>query len=448
MNEPSPLGDYLDRLEWSAERLVREINRISGPGTTTAKAPYGWIKGSCPRGRLPETVASILSGQLGEHITAQMLWPKRARETLVHLPHLDLDLPWTPRGAWQAAGLLSGHLTGPSPVRPPVLPGPSLVGPALDWLTADDEEPSSQQVGRQIVGPEAVQVLRDRIGQLRRLDDAQGGPLVLEWVTQDLRWAASLVHNGSYDPATGIELHGVVAELAQLAGWLACDQGRAGIGQRYLLAGLHFAHTAHDAILGANIVSCLSYQAMWSGEYQDALRLIRAARKGAGGPRTGRVHALLATRQARAHAQLRDDAACAKALDEASSAYAEGGETPDPSWAYWVSDAVLAADAGRAWLELERPERAEPNLVRGLQLFGDAQPRNRMLHHASLAEARLALGDVDGAADAAHGALNLGEQLVSGRAHVRLRTLASGFARVDSPLARGVVDRAKDALAS
>jgi len=448
MNEPSPLGEYLERLEWSAERLAREINRISGPGTTTAKAPYAWIKGACPRGRLPETVASILSGQLGEHITAEMLWPKRVRGTLVQLPHLELDLAWTQRGAWQAAGLLSEHLTAPPPFRPPVLPGSSLVGSALDWLTADDDEPRSQQAGRQIVGPEAIHVLRDRTGQLRRLDDTQGGPLVLEWVTQDLRWAAALVRNGSYDPETGIELHGVVAELAQLAGWLACDQGHAGLGQRYFLAGLHFAHAARDSALGANIVSCLSYQATWSGEHQDALRLIRAARKGAGGPRTGRVHALLATRQARAHAQLRDAAACAKALDEAASAYAEGGGAPDPSWAYWVSEAVLAADAGRAWLELERPDRAEPELVRGLQLFGDAQPRNRMLHHASLAEARLALGDLDGAADAAHGALNLGEQLVSGRAHARLRTLLAGFVRIDSLLARGVVERAKAALAS
>jgi hypothetical protein len=40
------------------------------------------------------------------------------------------------------------------------------------------------------------------------------------------------------------------------------------------------------------------------------------------------------------------------------------------------------------------------------------------------------------------------QALVSGRAHARLRTLVSGFARVDSLLARGVVDRAKDALAS
>ena len=448
MKEPSPLSGYLDRLEWPAERLAREINRICGPGTTTAKAPYAWLKGACPRGRIPETVASILSGQLGEHITAQMLWPSRVRESLVQLPYLDLDLPWTQRGAWQAAGLLNDHLTGPSPVRPPVLPGHSLVGPALDWLTADAEEPSSQQVGGQVVGPDSVQVLRDRIAQLRRLDDTQGGPLVLEWVAQDLRWAASLVRNSTYDPAIGVQLNGIVAELAQLAGWLACDQGRAGIGQRYFLAGLHFAHSAHDSALGANIVSCLSYQAMWSGDHQDALRLIRAARTGAGGPRTGRVHALLATRQARAHAQLRDDAGCAKALDEAASAYAQDGETPDPSWAYWINDAVLAGDAGRAWLELERPDRAEPNLVRGLQLFGDAQPRNRMLHHASLAEACLALGNLEGAADAAHGALNLGEQLMSSRAHARLRTLASGFARIDSPLARGVVDRAKGALAS
>lgn len=54
-----------------------------------------------------------------------------------------------------------------------------------------------------------------------------------------------------------------------------------------------------------------------------------------------------------------------------------------------MTPAVLAADAGRAWLELGRARRAADGLAEGLRLFGDAQPRNRALHLTSLATAYL-----------------------------------------------------------
>jgi hypothetical protein len=434
MSDTSALSEHLERLGWTAERLAREVNRTCGPDTITLKTPYGWLKGSRPRGQLPGVVAAILSRHLGEQISARSLWPQLASEETAQ------------QGSRHAAALVADICSNSSASRPVLIAGDTLIGSAVDWLTADEEEPQGQDVGKQVVSPEAVQVLRDRIGQLRRLDDSQGGPLVLEWVIQDLRWAAMLVQNGSYDAPTGVSLHGILAELAQLAGWLASDQGRSGLGQRFFLAGLHAAHTGGDSALGANIVSCLSYQAMWAGNQQEALRLIRLARKGAGNRQPGRIRALLATRQARAHALLQDDTACAKALDEAAAAYDARSGSDDPSWAYWVTSAVLAADAGRAWLELSRPDRAAENLVRGLQLFGETQPRNRMLHNASLAEARLASGDLDGAVVAAHDALTLAEQLTSGRAYVRLQAMQSGFARIDSPLSREVVGRTRGAL--
>jgi hypothetical protein len=107
---------------------------------------------------------------------------------------------------------------------------------------------------------------------------------------------------------------------------------------------------------------------------------------------------------------------------------------------------VLAADAGRAWLELGRPDRAESNLLRGLELFGDAQPRNRLLHTMSLAEARLSSGELDGAAEAAGSALDLSNYLDSGRARRRLSNLRGGFSQRESVVARAVCDRIDSVL--
>ncbi|MEV4616769.1 hypothetical protein AB0K43_29875 [Kitasatospora sp. NPDC049258] len=286
------------------------------------------------------------------------------------------------------------------------------------------------------------------IARLCRLDDIQGGPLVLDWVAQDLRWAATLVRSGAYDNQTGVRLHEAFAELAQLAGWVATDLDRVALAQRYFLTGLRAAHTAGDRLLGANIVSCLSYQAAWHGADDDALRLVKVARTGAAGHESGAVQALLATRQARAHAKLGDVVGCERALEQAAASGSAIDGAIDPCWSYWVTPAVLAADAGRAWLELGRPTQAEEHLVRGLELFGQEQPRNRLLHNASLAEARLACEDIEGAAAAAHSAMNLSAHLDSQRARARLRVLHTGFGARDTAVAREVRDRVEDILSA
>ena len=435
---PELLRASLDRLDWSPERLAREINRIAGPDSVSAKAPYGWIKGSVPRGRLPQLAALALSRALGEHITASQLWPASRAGGIAVTAHYGLDLPWNTAGAYRCAHMVT------EPTIPTLLPvtGAIAVTPVMDWLTAPASDLPQRSDGEPI-SPEVLTILTERIAQLRRLDDLQSGSLLLDWITGDLRWVAKLACTGSYDAVTGAWLYRILGELAQLGGWVATDVGQRALGQRLLLAALHFAHTAGDRDLAANIVSCLSYLALWMGVPDDAVRLIRMARQGVGAEASSVVIALLASREARAHAVRGDAAACAVSIDAAAAAFAEPTEATPP-WAYWVTEAVLAADAGRAWLEAGVPHRAEPLLERGLELFGDEQPRNRLLHGISLAHARLAMHDVSGGVDAAEAALELLSTFDSARARSRLSELHTTLVSTGATETDRIVQRISD----
>ncbi|WP_189061541.1 hypothetical protein [Longimycelium tulufanense] len=439
------LSVYLRRLCWSPERLAREINRVAGAGTISPKAPYGWLKGAYPRGNVPDIVAEILSIQLHEDVTVNQVWPTR-RSGQIDSPHGALA---STTGNERSSRLDTDHLdtwmdeSAPSETAP--LPGAHLISAAVDWLTEPLPPPRPQPSGVELTS-EALELIDNRIAQLRHLDDTQGGPLVLDWIRHDLRWVSGLLRNCSYDRFQAVRLHQHMAELAQLAGWLAADLGRHGNAQRYLLVGLRAASKAGDRQLGAHILSCLSYQAAWNGLGKDALRLVRLARKGVVDPLRGRLSALLATREARAHANLMDVAAFQRAAAEAAESYASAGSVVDPSWASWVVPAVLAADEGRSWLDMGQPQRAEPELVRGLTLFGDEQPRNRLLHTISLAEARLDLGELDGAAEAVHAALELTSHLSSKRVRDRLAKVHAALARLDSASSRAARTRIEDVL--
>ncbi|MGW7489596.1 hypothetical protein [Streptomyces sp. NPDC054786] len=424
MNEVAVLASCLARLSWPPERLAREINKRCGSGTISSKAPYNWLKGACPRRRLPYIVAKILSDQLGEPIAVEALWPQ-------HFP------------------------AAPSPQRIPAqrrpmtsVPPPAALDPvtaSVDWLVADDAPPPSRTRGEEV--PEvAVEVLTVRIQQLRQLDDSCSSGLVLDWALQDLQWAKKLAATYSYDTSTGLRLHRIIAELGQLTAWLTADQGMDELSNTRFLSALSAARAAGDRPLAAYIISCMSYRAVWAGRTEEALRLIRIARKGSAQEDMGIGQALLATREARARAGLGDEAGCRRALDEAAELSRAGRPSSEPPWAYWLTPAVMVADAGRAWLELGRPQQAEWHLAHGIDLLQGSQPRNLLLHSTSLAEARLAHREVDGAAEAAAEALTLAENISSQRAHSRLMALRQRFVRYDSAVAREIVQRADDLL--
>jgi hypothetical protein len=440
---PGLLRECLDRLEWAPERLAREINRTANRQVVSAKAPYHWLQGGTPRGTLPELAALTLSRALGEHVTAWQLWPGARAQATAISAHSGLNLPWTADGAWSCAELISRPTA--SLLLP--VPGAIAVAPVVDWFTAPTAAQPSRADGNAVSG-EMVAVLADRVRQLRYLDDVQGGPMLLDWVKQDLRWAASLASTASYDRNTGTALFGVLAELAQLAGWVATDLGQRAFGQRFLLSALRFAHAAGDTELAAAIVSCLSYLALWMDSPADAVNLIRMARQRSAEQASPVTAALLASREARAHASGGSTAECAQALDDAAGLLSAqtASSVPSPSWAYWVTDAVLVADAGRSWLEAGLPERAIPLLQDGLRLFGNSQPRNRLLHGVSLAQAMLLTRQVDGAVQATDQALTLTGGQDSDRVRSRLAELRTALATSAGGQAIAVAGRIADRI--
>ena len=172
------------------------------------------------------------------------------------------------------------------------------------------------------------------------------------------------------------------------------------------------------------------------------------ARRGARGLPGGTFQALLASREARVQARLGRRGRCENALEDARSAFAGRREDDDPDWVYWVSSAVLAADAGRAHLDLGLPREAAADLSTGLVMFGSAQPRNRALHLTSLAQAHLLAGEVEEAATATDAALALARANQSRRITERLQGLLSSFAAVPAPVAQQTAERVRTALAA
>lgn len=354
MGKDSRLAISLEILQWTPERLAREINRRYGDGTVSLKAPYGWIKGAYPRGRVPGFVATILSESLGRVVEIRHIWPQRFPETESTGNDGDLRLspPWSEEHVDRILRPLVEQDDEEQLQAPFLVPGAGLVLLAVDWLTAEGRPASARTEGAEL-DPEMIDMLFGRIARLRRLGDAQNSALVLNWVVHELRWARHLTTNASFDAPTARRLYGAIAELAQLAGWLAADHGKRAQGQQYLIAGLRASSLAGDPNLGAYILSCLSHHLMRGGNGLDALRLIRLADAGADASAPTVLRSLLASHEARAHAQLGDEAACRRLSAKAAALFDASGAETDPSWAIGPKR-HLAAGAGRAQLAQRR----------------------------------------------------------------------------------------------
>ncbi|WP_207920275.1 hypothetical protein [Saccharopolyspora aridisoli] len=100
----------------------------------------------------------------------------------------------------------------------------------------------------------------------------------------------------------GRRLFSAFGELAQLAGWVASDAGRCADAQRFYLSGADASEAAGDRVLGAQLLSSLSYQLANVGKRRDAALLARTAVRGAEGASTV-VRALLLERLAWASAK-------------------------------------------------------------------------------------------------------------------------------------------------
>ena len=269
------------------------------------------------------------------------------------------------------------------------------------------------------------------VAGLRRQDDLVGGTDLAGPAGRELDAA---LHRPEGAPVSR-RLLGLVAEAAQLSGWLAADAGAPRSALAAYRTALTAAAAAGDRPLAAHVLGSASHLLAGHGDPRGALLLARTGVAGAGRAASDTLRALLLHRVAFAAALCGERRAAHTALGQAATAAARRDPAQDPSWLYWLDEAELSAMRGRCLAALGRPLRAEPLLTEAVRRTG--QPRTAALYGSWLARVCLDLGEVERAGEVAGDALLDAVRSGSARAATEIACVRAGLApHRDVPEAR------------
>jgi hypothetical protein len=223
--------------------------------------------------------------------------------------------------------------------------GSSMFG----WFRAQPPRSSSTRA----VGMADVQIIREMTQTFRRLDNRFGGGHARSAVTNYLASdVLPLFREGRYRDGVRRDLFAAVAELDQLAGWIAYDVGDADSGCRHLRHAMRLCHDVGDEALAGEMLAGMSHQAAFLRLPALATDLARAAKDS--GKRAG-VAALVsesAVMEAHGLALANDPKGCLVALRESEQAFAAAEDRDRPEWLAYFDGAYLAAKFGHCFRDL------------------------------------------------------------------------------------------------
>ncbi|MGH3869470.1 MAG: hypothetical protein ACRDQ4_25865 [Pseudonocardiaceae bacterium] len=408
------LSQLLAGVSWSGERLAREICRVLGTGAVHPTAPYKWLKGHQPRrDEVRQAIAFVLSQASSRLITVSELWPGCTPHDLRLIPAADgMEVPWTLAGTlaiihdWLLGGLMDRRVFM-------AVGGPGLT--QLAW-TAVNTKPARLVAalnGGQ-VDVTLIEQVEETIPQLRQLDDQRGGGGAnLTYVNAQFQVVGQLLQTAGHGGQVTRRLLVALAELGQLAGWMAADCERHGLAQRYYLTALRAAHNAGDKPLAAHALSAMAYHVACREQAGDAISLgsaaVELARRS---PVT--VQALVTNRLAYGYAVAGDAGRFHAAYGRAR----ELSEHPTghrPRWAYFVSPQFIDVSGGYYQVSLgmagtRHSRRHLDSAVTLLTPSASAAPdylyqRDALLDGTWLAIAHLGCGELEQACEVGRTAL-------------------------------------------
>lgn len=316
------------------------------------------------------------------------------------------------------------------------------VAPSRDWLLATIDEATAPT---RLVSSSQVDAIRRTFGAFQELDVMRGGGHARHQLAAYLTSSVTPLLRMN-DPATdtGRALFEAGAEQLYLIGWMAFDDGKHVLAQRYLIQALRLAQEAHSTELGAHVLAGLADQANLTGNPAQALQLARAGRVGLKRGRSPACLADLWALQARAEASLSDSKAVARSINESERAADNVSPGEEPEWARFILGAYLHGEYANAFHDVDRPNEA----ARFAALSADearqqGRARRGSLAHATLARSALDDHDLEVAAAEATTTVELAATVTSSRsieAVADLRSRLSGH--TGSPAVVDFLDRA------
>ncbi|GAA0935074.1 helix-turn-helix transcriptional regulator [Nonomuraea longicatena] len=428
---------------WSQSEMARRL-REAGTGryavNTRRDGIWYWEHGRIPDKPTQILIADILG--IPVETVDERPWPEWLSEDPIQRP---APRPWTLLGAAQSLNEVAGGAVDVTRRELALISGGALTASLFAWITADPVAAGQITTGQRI-GDGALSRLEERARVLRRMDDADGGGIILSETASALALATGLLRDRRYSNAHGSRLYAVASDLArQRAAALFDVRGECADGA--FETALRAAHIAGDNALGANCLAFWTVSAYNSGRLHDAESMATAALAAVRGRTTPRIEAMLTSRRARARAHLNDHR-CWADFDRAEELLAQADGHDDPDWVYWFDQAELLGARASSLRDMGQPKPAETTFAQAQALFAPSWLRTRALYLTRQADVQFAQGHIEQACATAGEALELTEAISSHRSIAPLLDLAGRLDAYAVPEARGFCERVRTVLAA
>jgi len=440
-----------ERTGWSRKELARRVNRRGQARglhlNTDASRIRAWFAGQHPQAPVPAILCELFSEHFGYPVPPEEIGLAADADTGVGLTYQASV------GATVAAvadlGRNDVHRRNFLHNAPFV--AAAAIAPSRDWLLATLDATTPRPGGR--IGHKQVAAIRETFAVYQEADVMRGGGHARRALTQYVTGhVLPLVREADPDTDTGAGLFAAASEQTYLLGWMAFDDDRQALAQRYLLHSLRLSQASGDAMLGAHVLAGLSDQARILGHPHEALQLATTGRHGLSRAYSPACAARLWALQARAHASLGEPREAAHAIAESEAAFERVHRDDEPEWARFIDIAYLTGEWANAFGDIARPtESTRFARLSATEAHTQNRARRGTLSQAALARAALTNGhiDLDAAVHNAHRALDLAITVKSSRcihAITELRARLQPFHTVT--LARDFDERARLTLAS
>ncbi|RRO19457.1 hypothetical protein EIL87_04490 [Saccharopolyspora rhizosphaerae] len=274
-----------------------------------------------------------------------------------------------------------------------------------------------------------IDQLRASTAHLVRLDGESGGTALVPVAARAFREASARLAAGNVPSSLEADCTATVAELGEVAAWLAFDAGQHGRARRLSSAALRLARRAGDTSMELFLLGNLALMEQETGRARDALRTVELVERL---PLSPRVRIMTALRRARATASLGDERA-AELLHRARTEVGSSVRSTDPAWAWWVDLREVTHHEAGVWSALGRPDRAVDCYAAALDAAPDDYPWASYLAAAHLVSVLVEVRSWAEAERAAAQVAALATGVRSARASARLRDAALAARRSRAP---------------
>lgn len=307
-----------------------------------------WIKGQRPRTWAIAMVCAALEERVGRPLTAEDVGMGDAAMTDPTDVALDTFIDRAP-AAWRADN-------PDQEADADAVTGLPAVAPVWQWENPPDDLDVSH-AGKARVDSDDLDILRRARGHYEEMYRQSGGLVAHPRVLRFLNTYAAPAIRGSYNDETGRELLRAVGGLVAVAGICAYDSDRQGTAQQYFHQALRMAKASGDRGFGGYVIALLTNQALFLGEYHQAVAFAQAGLRTAGPHLSAALASDLYAMQASAHLRMHDRTGTHDAMRLAETRAAAIRRSEEPPETSYVQPGLVEAQCAEALLRLNDPRR-------------------------------------------------------------------------------------------